>query len=153
MDFFIRKALAGVMVLLFLTSCGLSAQAPIYTGFFSSLALKGYDTVAYFTQNEAVEGVSKYQTQYKGATWYFSSDENLQAFKKEPTKYAPQYGGYCAYAMASGDFVSAQPQNWTIYKGILYVNYNDSVQKTWEAKKDYYITNAQKHWAKIEPKD
>ena len=153
MNFVIKKVLASVMVFSFLFGCGLNAQSPIYTSLFSSLALKGYDTVAYFTQNKAVEGVSKYQTKYKGATWYFASEENLQAFTKEPTKYAPQYGGYCAYAMATGDFVSAQPKNWTIYNGLLYVNYSDDVQKTWEAKKDDYMANANKQWEKLEPKN
>ena len=77
------------------------AQAPISTGFFSNKALDGYDTVAYFTEGQAIKGNPQWSTNYKGAEWHFSKVEHLQLFLKAPEKYAPQYGGYCAWGVST----------------------------------------------------
>ena len=82
------------------------AVEPVYTSFFSNKAIKGYDTVAYFTENKAVEGQAAFSTDYQGAKWLFSSQENLDLFIADPEKYAPQYGGYCAYAVAQNSTAS-----------------------------------------------
>ena len=109
------------------------AQDEIYTGFFSNKAVSGYDTVAYFVENKAVKGSSDYVTEYKGATWYFSSQKHLDMFVKDPEKYAPQYGGYCAWAIAAkNDFASADPNEWTIVDGKLYLNYDREIKERWE---------------------
>ena len=122
------------------------ALDPIYTGFFSNEAIKGYDTVAYFTEGKPVKGKSEFSIKYKGAAWLFASDENLTLFKADPDKYTPQYGGYCAYAVAQGQTASIKPHLFTIYEGKLYLNYNESINDKWSAQKDSFIEEADKNW-------
>ncbi|MEQ1865906.1 MAG: YHS domain-containing (seleno)protein [Micropepsaceae bacterium] len=121
-------------------------DADVYTGTFSSLAVGGYDAVAYFKQNRPVEGVAPFSTDYKGATWRFSSQENLNAFKANPTAYAPQYGGYCAWAVSQGYTASGDPQFWKIVGGKLYLNYDSDVQKKWEKDIPGFIVKGDKNW-------
>jgi YHS domain-containing protein len=122
------------------------ALDPIYTGYFSDQAIKGYDTVAYFTENKPVEGKEQFSTEYMQANWLFSSQENLQLFKANPEKYVPQYGGYCAYAVSQNSTASIKPELFTIQDGKLYLNYNESVNQKWSANKEDYIELADKHW-------
>jgi len=137
-------------VLLFTTSFTVSASDdPIYTGMFSSKALDGYDTVAYFKLNKAVEGSSQYSTEYKDATWLFSSEENRQAFVADPEKYAPQYGGYCAYAVSNDSTASGDPELWSILDGKLYLSYNKSISKKWDKNKQNIVVNADKNWPTV----
>lgn len=114
------------------------------SGFFSSpkptgVAIKGYDSVAYFTENKAVKGKKEFSFKWNGAVWYFSSQENLEAFKGNTAKYAPQYGGYCAYGVSKGYLVKIEPDQFTVLNGKLYLNYDSSVQKKWEVKKEKFI--------------
>ena len=121
-------------------------QADVYTGIFSSLAVGGYDAVAYFKENRPVQGKAEFSTQYKGATWQFSSADNLAAFKANPTAYAPQYGGYCAWAVSQGYTASGDPLVWNIVKGRLFLNYDKSVQATWSKDIPGHIASADKNW-------
>ena len=82
------------------------AVKPIYSGGKTRAAIRGYDTVAYFTENEAIQGTRKYALKYRGAVWYFSSEENKKLFAANPRKYVPQYGGYCAYSVARDSIAS-----------------------------------------------
>jgi len=125
------------------------AKSPIYTGYFSSDAVSGYDTVAYFTQSKAVKGSKKYKYKYKGENWYFSSAEHLALFKATPTKYEPQYGGYCAYAIAKNTTASADPEQWSIEGGKLYLNYNADIKQTWLKDKATYIEKANTNWPHV----
>jgi len=125
------------------------ALDPIYTGFFSSTAIKGYDTVAYFTENKAVKGSDDYSFEYKGATWLFSSQENLELFKANPQKYEPQYGGYCAYAVSQNQTASIKPELFTIHDGKLYLNFNKSINDKWLKQKEGYIVDADKNWPSL----
>lgn len=122
---------------------------PINTGWFSSDAIKGYDTVAYFTENKAVKGSKDFSHKWKSANWQFSSQKNLNLFKTNPGKYAPQYGGYCAYAMADGKKVSIDPKSFDLKDGKLYLNYSKSVQKKWKVKIDDYIKSADSAWSRL----
>lgn len=123
-----------------------SAVDPTYTGFFSSTAIKGYDTVSYFTEGKAVKGDKSYSTEYNNATWLFSSQENLDLFVAQPEKYAPQYGGYCAYAVAQNTTAAVDPELFTIHNDKLYLNYNRSINDKWNANKDNFIVDADKNW-------
>ena len=125
------------------------AEDAIYTGYFSDLAVSGYDTVAYFSEGKPVKGDSSYKTSYKGATWHFSNQENKRKFLAEPAKYAPQYGGYCAWAMANNDTAKGEPLQWTIEQGKLYLNYNTDIKKKWLVDKDALIVKADKNWPNI----
>lgn len=124
-----------------------NAAKEIYTSTFSNKALSGYDTVAYFTQGKPVKGTDNFKTEYKGSEWLFSSQANLDAFKANPEKYAPQYGGYCAYAVGKyNDLVSADPEAWKIVNGKLYLNYNKDIQAEWAANQSEYITKGNANW-------
>ena len=123
------------------------AQDAIYTGYFSSKALSGYDTVAYFTDHKPVEGSAEFMTEYKGADWYFASQMHLDMFKAEPEKYAPQYGGYCAWAVsAKNDFASADPHKWALVDGKLYLNYDEDIKKKWDMDPAFHIKQAEANW-------
>ena len=126
-----------------------SAEDKIYTGFFSSTAVSGYDTVAYFTEGKPVKGGKNYKTKYMGATWLFSTEDNLELFKANPEQYAPQYGGYCAWAIAQGHTASADPKQWSIENGKLYLNYDASVKEQWLTDKDNFIKAADLNWPRI----
>lgn len=146
-----KKILLSSAALLMLASTSASAAIDaIYTGFFSNEALRGYDTVAYFTQGMPVEGSDDFTTQYMGAEWKFSSQEHLDLFLADPEKYAPQYGGYCAWAMSNGDTASAEPDLWTIHEGKLYLNYSRRVNERWLGNKEEFIQKADVEWPKFE---
>lgn len=138
-----------LIFLLFLFSSSVFAADAIYTPWNNNLAIRGYDTVAYFTQNAAIKGKKAHSTTWQDATWRFSSSENLALFKADPEKYAPQYGGYCAYAVANNSLASIEPEQFTIFNGKLYLNYNADVQQKWLAKRDAFIELADKKWPKI----
>lgn len=118
------------------------AGAPIYTGIFSNTAVSGYDTVSYFSPGGPVEGKSDFSTKWKGATWKFANASNLEKFKANPEKYAPQYGGYCAYAVAQDTLAYGDPKQWHIKDGKLYLNLSSSIKKKWLANRDEFIVQA-----------
>lgn len=118
------------------------AADPIETGTFNNKAIYGYDTVAYFTQNKAVKGDKKITFEWRGAEWHFSSEEHRDMFVANPEKYAPQYGGYCAYAMSDGRLVGIDEDAFTIHEGKLYLNYSKSVMKEWRSNMAQFIQEA-----------
>ncbi|WP_415810773.1 YHS domain-containing (seleno)protein [Litorimonas haliclonae] len=120
--------------------------SPVYTGTFSNDALQGYDAVAYFKQGEAVEGSKDFSTDYNGAEWKFSSQANLDAFLETPDKYAPQYGGYCAWAAAQGKTAKGDAKHWRIVDNKLYLNYNADIQSKWDKDRSAFITKADAKW-------
>ena len=125
------------------------AVAPVYTERGSDIAIKGYDPVAYFTENKPVKGSEEYSFEHNGAVWLFSSEENRVLFISDPKKYSPQYGGYCAYAVSRNMTASIQPELFTIEKGKLYLNYNNSVNNRFLKNMDKYIAKADENWPKI----
>ena len=112
-------------------------------------AVNGYDVVAYFLEQKPVKGISKFNYEWEGEKWLFSSKENLELFQKKPQKYAPQYGGFCAFAMAKGSFASTKPEAWSIVDGKLYLNYDLRIRKRWEENQNYFIQFADKNWQNI----
>jgi len=126
------------------------AQKPeIYTGVFSKQALAGYDSVAYFTEGKPVKGSRDYTTTYKGTVWQFSSAENRDAFIATPEAYAPQYGGYCAWALAENKLAKGDPKYWNIVDDKLYLNYNAAIQKKWLADVPGFIEKANQYWPSV----
>lgn len=119
---------------------------PVYTSFFSNTAIKGYDTVAYFTQDKAVKGSSDFKTTYHNADWLFSSQEHLDLFLANPEKYAPQYGGYCAWAVSQNSTASIKPELFTIVDEKLYLNYNVKVNDRWNENQAELIKLADQYW-------
>lgn len=124
----------------------LAASPEVFTGRFSNLAVGGYDPVAYFADEAPVKGSKDFSFDYSGAVWRFSSQENLEKFKADPAAYAPQYGGYCAWAVAQGYTAPGNPENWSVRGGKLYLNYNDKVQADWLKDPDGFIAKADANW-------
>ena len=116
-----------------------NAADPIYTSTFSNTAVGGYDTVSYFSNQGPVKGKSEFSTDWKGAKWNFANAENLASFKSNPEKYAPQYGGYCAWATSQGKLAKGAPEQWHIHNGKLYLNLNKKIKKTWLTDKVEFI--------------
>jgi YHS domain-containing protein len=112
-------------------------------------AIRGYDPVAYFTESRPVAGSDEHVYEWKGARWRFSSAANRERFAAAPEKYAPQYGGYCAYGVAQNYAVSIDPQAWTIVDGKLYLNYSKSVRESWNKDIPGYIRKADANWPAV----
>ena len=126
------------------------AEDPVYTSRWSNIAVQGYDPVAYFTKGEPVEGSSEFSTKYMGAEFRFASQENLDLFLADPQAYAPQYGGYCAWAIADGKYAKGSAKHWAIVDGKLYLNYNKSIQKKWNKDRPGFITSGDAQWNKLQ---
>lgn len=109
-------------------------------------ALRGFDAVAYFAANNAVKGDAKYEYVWKGAKWFFSSEENLKTFQADPEAYAPQFGGYCSYAVSEGYTADGDPEAWKIVDGKLYLNYNKQVKRKWEQDQGERIEKGKSNW-------
>jgi YHS domain-containing protein len=110
------------------------------------VAIKGYDPVAYFTEGKPVKGEKEFQVDWEGATWRFASAANLEMFNGDPEKYAPRYGGYCAYGVANNYLVSIDPAAWTVYEGGLYLNYSLKVREQWLEDIPGHIKMADANW-------
>jgi YHS domain-containing protein len=109
-------------------------------------ALKGYDAVAYFKEGRPVKGRDEFRHDWMGAKWYFASAANRDDFARSPEKYAPQFGGYCAWAVGHGKTASIDPEAWKIVDGKLYLNYSKDVQKMWEQDVPGWIKKADENW-------
>ena len=141
------KAILGT----FLLALALAAQAQTNVDS-SGLALKGYDPVAYFKEGKPVPGKPQFTALHEGATYRFASPASRDAFLAAPAQYAPQYGGYCAYGMASGYKAPIEPDAWTIVDGKLYLNYNRSVRSRWSADIPGFIGKADANWPTVRSK-
>lgn len=139
---FLTAALSAVAII------GLSAASPVdpVNKDRKSLAMKGYDAVAYFEQGRPVKGSPEFRHEWNGATWHFASAASRDTFKASPEKFAPQYGGYCSWAVSNNYTADADPEAWKIVNGRLYVNYNKSVQKKWEPEAARRISDADRNW-------
>jgi len=128
-----------------IASAGNAAVAPINTK--DGVAIKGFDPVAYFDSLQPTKGSSHYSLELAGVTYRFSTAENLQRFKSNPNEFAPQYGGYCAYAMSLNRIADIDPARWAIVEGKLYLNNGFVAQSLWSLNKRTNIDSADKNWA------
>lgn len=129
-----------------LAAPALAQKAEIYTSW--GTAIRGYDPVAFFTEARPVEGSRQFTHKWKGATWRFASAQNRDAFAAAPDRYAPQYGGYCAYGVANGYTVSTVPEAWSVVGGRLYLNYSLGVRADWLKDIPGHIRKADANWPK-----
>ena len=113
------------------------------------LAIRGFDPVAYFTLGKPVAGTARHQLKWRGAVWRFATAGHLAKFKAEPQKYAPQYGGYCAYAVSRNYTAKIEPDAWTIHKGKLYLNYSRGVRALWKREKAQNIIKGDRNWPAV----
>jgi YHS domain-containing protein len=112
-------------------------------------AIHGYDPVAYFKEGKPLMGKKEFSFQWNGAQWFFSSKQNLETFKSNPGKYAPQYGGYCAYGTSVGKKSPTQPDAFTIVNNKLYLNYNEDVKVLWNKEQKECIKKADQNWPTV----
>ncbi len=148
----LRRLIATALLpaaLLLVAPAAFAAKDQVYTGTFSNLAVGGYDPVAYFTDGKPVEGSGDFEYEWNGATWHFANQANLDAFKADPEHYAPQYGGYCAWAVSQGYTASAVPEAWRIVNDKLYLNYSKGVQEKWSQDIPGNIDKANHNWPKV----
>ncbi|AZT84826.1 YHS domain-containing protein [Marinobacter sp. NP-4(2019)] len=143
------KILILMTISLFSASHALADEDPVYTGLLSNTGAGGYDTVSYFKTGEPTKGSTEYTTEYMGATWRFSTAENLALFEATPERYAPAYGGYCAWAVSQGYLAKGDPQHWAIRDGRLFLNYDESVQNRWLKDTEAFIRQADKNWPQV----
>lgn len=131
------------------------ASSPAYAGqdavyqSFLGAAIDGTDPVSYFDEGRPIEGDSAFTYDWNGATWRFTSAANRDRFAATPEAFAPQYGGYCAWAVSQGYTASTDPEAWAIVDGKLYLNYSLSVQETWERDVPGNIALADKNWPSV----
>jgi YHS domain-containing protein len=140
----LKPAVAGIA----LTLLSLTSHAGEFNEH-SGVAIKGYDPVAFFKQNKPVRGNDDLRFEYKGSTFVFASAENRAAFAADPVKYAPQYGGYCAFGTARGYKADIDPSTFTVVDGRLYLNYNTQVQKEWAGDRARFIGQANERWPTV----
>ncbi len=157
----LRQMISGLAVLGFVIASAVLVwthlSTPAYSGAYYTdkvgVAIRGYDPVAYFTESKPVKGKPSYKVKWGGATWQFASKENLDLFNSDPEKYAPQYGGFCAWAVAEkGQAFSVDPKAWRIVDKKLYLNYSQKIQKKWEQDIPGFIQNGDKKWPTLKKK-
>lgn len=116
------------------------------------IAIKGYDAVAYFTESTAVKGDSRYSAEYDGAVYYFASAQHQDLFEQAPSKYAPQYGGYCAFGVTQEKKYDIDPTAWAVVDGKLYLNLNAGAQRVWDKDRAGNIESGDAIWFDIAEK-
>lgn len=146
----LMKSLLSTLLLFIAFTSSASAQNQSYTNVDDDfVALGGYDPVSYFNQERPSKGNESLTAQYKGATYHFSNQENLDMFISDPDKYAPAYGGYCAYAMGKGYLADANPETYKIKDGKLLVFFNNFVVNTlnrWNRDEESLYPSAEANW-------
>ena len=142
-------ALALTAAFMFALACSrASASSSINQGS-DGVALQGYDVVAYFMESKPVVGAKEFQHKWMGASWQFSSAAHRDAFAANPDKYAPQYGGYCAFGVSEGYKAKVDPNVWKIVAGKLYLNYDAGVGEEWRKDIPGRIQKADRNWPKL----
>jgi len=142
--------LEGLRVLLaaaLFSGAALAEKPPVYAD--RDGAIRGYDPVAYFTFGAAIKGSPRITYEWQGATWHFVHSGNRDKFAADPQKYAPQYGGYCAYGVAQGYALEIEPGAWTIVEAKLYLNYSPGVKERWRKDVPGYLRKADANWPEV----
>ncbi len=127
----------------------LGARPPVHTGIFGNVALGGHDPVAYFRAGRPVPGSRDFTASHGGARYRFATAAYRDAFLADPARYLPQYGGYCAWAVAQGYTAPGDPKVWKIVNGRLYLNYDAEVGRRWEEDIPGHIRRADANWPEV----
>jgi YHS domain-containing protein len=136
-----------VLVFSLVSGIAAAAQPPVFSD--AAGAIRGHDPVAYFERKAPVKGSRQFAHEWNGATWYFSSAVNRDRFAAAPEKYAPRYGGYCAYGVAQGYAPEIDPNAWAVVDGRLYLNFSRDVQQRWSKDIPGYIRKANANWPAV----
>jgi YHS domain-containing protein len=150
MNNYINKILKLAMAIALFHFSGLAIAGEVNTGYFGNVAIKGYDPVAYFTEQRAIKGNEDISHKWLGAEWNFSSEKHKKLFSENPVKFAPQYGGFCADGIAYGDFTTnIDPQAWRIIEGKLYLNYDHGSAAELE-EVEGQLAKIEKNWPEVQ---
>lgn len=149
-----RRSMWGLLIAGFVLAGGVEAArqsgrvvSPFNTT--GGVALDGYDVVAYFEEGKPVKGSSRFAHRWQDTTWHFASEARRDTFARNPDRFAPQFGGFCAYGVSRGYAVDIDPEAWAIVDGRLYLNYSKSVQRTWNQDRAGYIAKAEANWPAV----
>ena len=148
----LSKRIRPFIILTFVLALNAAAWAagkPAINTSRSELALRGYDAVAYWSEGKPVQGLTSFEYRWMNAVWRFASAEHRDQFIKEPERYAPQFGGYCAYAVSQGHTADGDPNVWRIVDGRLYLNYSTQVKKLWEQDVPGNIVKGRQNWPAV----
>jgi len=144
----LHKSIPFILVLTgFLFSLEVESKDMIFNS--HGVAIHGFDSVAYFTRQQPTPGNPEITYAWMGSTWQFDSEANRDLFIQAPERYAPQYGGYCAYAMANGSHAPTNAFAWSIIDDKLYLNFSSSVRSLWRPDAKSYIRSADKIWSRM----
>ena len=142
---------SAIVVMSCLTVAGGARAEQLVNTTADGVAMDGYDTVNYFTDQKAAKGSPDFRAEWNGATYWFVSADHRDAFAADPTKYAPQYNGWCAFAVSEGSAAEVDVINgWLIHDGKLYVNWNKEVRDSLKAELDSRIAMGKQNWPTIE---
>lgn len=138
--------ISGLVSLLALVTVAFASPVNVDS---NGIAIQGHDPVSYFTDGKPVKGSSDYSAEHNGAIYHFASMEHQEIFKANPDKYAPQYGGYCAYGLSYGSKAPVEVDKFSVVDGKLYLNFNGNIQSRWEKDISGHVSKANANWKKI----
>jgi YHS domain-containing protein len=143
----LQQLFTGLVLVLIATTGHAFAEAHNLDA--NGVAIKGYDPVAYFTQEKAVKGDASITSEYNGATYYFASNDHKATFDNNPAQYVPAYGGHCAFGASQGYLVDIEPDKFKVVDGKLYLNFNTRAQKLWLQDTPGHIKRANTNWPNL----
>lgn len=142
-----RTTLGLLLATPFLARPAFAATPPVYAE--AGIAIDGADPVAFFAEEGPVIGSADHALMWQGATWHFASAENRASFEADPTAFAPQYGGYCAFAVSQGYTASTVPEAWTVHEGKLYLNFSRGVRRRWARDIPGNVAKGDANWPAV----
>lgn len=145
-----KKFLFSLVAILLVQISAQAQQTAVFTK--NGKAIDGYDAVAFFINKAPIKGEEAFAFTWNNTSWLFANQQNLDSFKTNPGKYAPQYGGYCAYGCSNGYKAPTQIDTWTIVNDKLYFNYSLKVKESWLKNKEALIIKADENWERIKGK-
>lgn len=148
MTLILRSAFAAFLYLGGVALPAFAAEPAVYTSWRDNVALSGYDALS-FHDGVPIKGDPQYYFSYMGATFHFASQGSRNRFISEPERYAPAYGGYCAWAVSKGKLAPGDVEQWSVKDGRLYINFNKRIKKRWEKRAEKYIAGANDKWPNI----
>ena len=144
-----RTLLGFVMTAVAMSIFAESPKKMVATGS-DNVAIKGYDTVAYFTEGQAMKGKSNFVASWNNAEWFFANAGHRDLFAANPERYAPQFGGFCANGLSKGKQVAANPEIWVIVDGKLYIKFSEKARAQWNKDRAEKIKKGEENWAKYQ---
>ena len=137
-------ATAALPAATLIASPAFAAKPPVFAT--DGVAINGFDPVAYFTEGAPIKGMSEFSSDWEGAALLFASAENKAMFDADPVKFAPKYGGYCAYAVSKGATAPTDPEAWTVHEDRLYLNFSLDVRSIWKEDIPGNVMKADANW-------